>query len=111
VVLTSAVTEITGYVKDARDAPTDSYTVVAFSANPELWRPASRHLAIARPRPDGSFSVTGLPPGEYRVAALDWTQGNDWQDPALLESLAPRSLTVTLSEGQRTTITPQLIVR
>jgi hypothetical protein len=44
------------------------------------------------------------------VAALEWTQGDDWQDPELLDSPAPRALTVTLGERQRMTVTPQLAV-
>jgi hypothetical protein len=60
---------ISGHVTDSRSAPVSNYSVVVFSTDRSTWILPSRVLKLARPTQDGSFEVTGLPPGEYWVAA------------------------------------------
>jgi uncharacterized protein (DUF2141 family) len=111
VVLTSQITELMGAAIDSAGQRVADYAVVVFSMEPERWYAQSRFCTLARPQADGTFQVRGLPPGEYFVAALNWVQGDEWQDPALLESLATRATRVTLTEGQHATAIPSLIVR
>jgi uncharacterized protein (DUF2141 family) len=111
IVLTSNVTELMGGVTDARGEPASDYAAVVFSVDRDFRYAQSRFVRLARPEQDGAFRVRGLPPGDYYVAALSWVQGEEWQDPALLESLATRATRVTLTEGQHATAMPSLIVR
>jgi hypothetical protein len=115
VVLTKNAAGITGGVADARGASVTDYTVIVFATRPDRWYQGSRFLTFTRPKADGTFAVADLPPGEYYVAAVDRMQGTEgfgeWQDPAVLESLAPGSTRITLGEGQTPSVTPRLIVR
>jgi hypothetical protein len=47
--------------------------------------------------------VTGLPPGEYRIAALVDVAPGEINDPAFLEQIVAASVKVTLAEGERKT--------
>ena len=67
-------------------AATDYYILV-FSSDRKHWTPGSRRVRMTRPATDGSFSVKGLPPGEYFLAALTDLETGEWNDPALLEQL------------------------
>ncbi len=111
VVLTSQTTDLVGGVTDARGQLVADYAAVVFSVDRDLWYAQSRFYQLSRPQQDGTFRVRGLPPGDYYLAALDWVQGGEWQDPAFLESLAPRAERVTLVEAQYTSAAPKLIVR
>jgi hypothetical protein len=51
-------------------------------------------------RPDGSFEVSGLPPGSYRVYAVTEEMGRLMGDPAVAEKLATWSKRVEVRAGQ-----------
>jgi hypothetical protein len=85
VTFTDATQEVSGRLQDASGRPATDFTMVVFPADPRFWLAQSRRIKAVRPATDGRFVVTGLPPGEYRIAAtLDVTQ-NEAADPALLE--------------------------
>jgi hypothetical protein len=52
---------------------------------------------------EGRFRTEGLPPGEYLAIAVDATttvrDGDQWQDPDYLETLATAAHRIRLSEG------------
>lgn len=93
---------IRGRVIDERNAAVSEYTVVVFAADRLKRFPHARYTKFARPSQDDSFEVTGLPPGEYRVAAvrsLDATVGGgEWQNPETLEKLAAEAQRVRVEE-------------
>ena len=60
-------------------------------------------MRTTRPATDGAFSVRGLPPGEYFLAALADLEPGEWNDPTLLERLVRSSANVTLRDGETTT--------
>jgi len=115
VVLTNSESGVIGRVADARGRVVTDYTVVVFATSADRWYQGSRFLAFTRPKMDGAFEIAGLPPAQYYVAAVDRLQGTagfgEWQDPAFLESIAPRAARVTVADGQLTAVTPRLIVR
>jgi protocatechuate 3,4-dioxygenase beta subunit len=115
VVLTSTPTIVSGTVTDARGQVVTDYTVIVFATNADRWYQGSRHFTFTRPKADGTFTVTGLPPGQYYVAAVDAMQGTEgfgeWQDPAVLTSIAPRATRLTLVDGESASVTTRLIVR
>ena len=88
-----------------------SYSVVVFLASYEQMPPMSRRVKSARSATDGSFRISGLPAGDYLVAAVPRLQGSEWQNPELLQQLASRAERVTVSEGQHATLSVRLIER
>ena len=115
VVLTNRGAELTGVAVDARGQSALAYTAVVFPADRDHWMRHSRFVKAVRSEPDGTFTVRGLPSGEYFVAAVDRIQMTDgsgeWQDPSFLELLVPIAARVTLEEGQTSTASPRLTVR
>jgi protocatechuate 3,4-dioxygenase beta subunit len=115
IVLTNTVSGIAGSVTDARGQAVTDYSVIVFATRADRWYQGSRFFTFTRPKADGTFAITDLPPGDYCVAAVDRLQGTEglgeWQDPAFLESIAPRATRVTLADGQLAAVTPRLIIR
>jgi hypothetical protein len=66
-----------------------------------LWLPGARRIRSARPATDGSFAVTGLPAGEYAIAAVEDLEDSYLADPAFLARLLASAYTVTLADGER----------
>ena len=115
VIISNAGASISGHVTDAASAPVDNYSVVVFPTDRSKWFVTSRFLRLVRPTQDGSFEVTGLPPGEYWLAATDPFDGNevsgDWLKTETLERLAFRATRVTLEERDRFITVLRLIRR
>jgi len=61
------------------------------------------------------WMVTGLPGGEYYVAAVDWMQGDElsgeWQSPEFLETLAREAAKLTVADDSQAAAKLTLIVR
>jgi protocatechuate 3,4-dioxygenase beta subunit len=112
VVLTEAVTELSGTASDDRGRPAADARIVVFPGERDLWYDRSRFVKIATSDADGTFLVRDLPPGTYFVAAVDRRRASqengEWLNPELLESLAPGSPMVTLSEGQKSSVSIRL---
>ena len=76
----------------------------AFPIERQLWRayalPPVRVMQV-RPDTDGQFTVTGLPPGGYHLAATTGTIPHRWQNPEFLSSLVPMAVKVNLGEDGR----------
>jgi protocatechuate 3,4-dioxygenase beta subunit len=105
IVVTNRASSIAGTVSDAKSQPVADSVVIAFSTDRDRWYRESRFLKYTLAEPDGSFTVRGLPAGDYVVAAVDWMQPSpgfgEWQDPEVLEALARRASRVTLADSQR----------
>ena len=54
-----------------------------------MWGYRTRHIKTTRPNQDGTFLVSGLPPGDYFAVALEYLEPGDEQDPELLEKWRP----------------------
>ncbi len=101
VTFTDRVTSLSGSLTDQSGRPAPGYFVMAFPTNTTQWRQQSRWLRPpTRPASDGRFSVVGLPPGEYHLAAITEFTPNEWYTPAFLQQLVPLSLKFTLREGE-----------
>jgi uncharacterized protein (DUF2141 family) len=95
-------TGVTGVLKDPGGRPATDYYILVFSADRRYWTPGSRRIRMTRPGTDGSYSVKGLPPGEYYLAALADLETGEWNDPVLLEQLVGSSAKITLRDGEMT---------
>ena len=83
-------------------------SVAVFSIDESRWFYRSRHLRLARVAPDGRFSVSGLPPGEYWIAAREtaFEEGayTSWQHTDFLTGLIPGAQRIRLVDGDRTLV-------
>ncbi len=106
--LTSAVITLTdrrsmlsGIASNAQGQPESDYVLIVYPEDVRYRSPQSRRIRSVRPATDGSFSVAGLPPGEYRIApALDPEPGA-WFDPAFLQQLDSLSDRFSLAAGEQ----------
>ncbi len=100
VVLSQRMPTLSGSVIDSRDKPVSEYVVVAFAADPSKWGYQTRYVRTARPNQEGRYSLTGLPPEEYFVVALDYVEAGEETDAEQLEKWKALSTRVTLAEGE-----------
>ena len=92
--------EISGRLLDAAGTPALELRVVVFTTDRRGWFFNSRRIAAVRPDREGRYAVRNLPPGEYRVAAVD-LEPNEWFDPAVLEQLLTTATAVTIAGVER----------
>jgi protocatechuate 3,4-dioxygenase beta subunit len=102
VTFTDRPSEISGTLFDQLGRPAPEYAVVAFAADRALWGSAPRRLSGAvKLGSDGRFKLTGLPPGEYYIAALIDADPRELNDPSFLEQLIPASIRISLAEAEK----------
>ncbi|MCC7043595.1 MAG: hypothetical protein IT183_07020, partial [Acidobacteria bacterium] len=102
VTYTDRVNELTGTFQTASGQPATDYYVVAIPDDRVLWRAGSRRLVTTRPATDGRYSLTRVPAGAYRLAALTDFDPTDFADATFLEALASRGIAVVVRDGERT---------
>jgi hypothetical protein len=103
VTFTDTPTALTGRLMGSGDRAATEYYILVFSTDRARWTPGSRRIQMTRPATDGTFTMKGLPPGEYFLSALLDLEPGEWNDPTLLEPLVTSSAKVTLREGETTT--------
>jgi hypothetical protein len=109
VVVTQTASEIRGGAVDDAGRAVPNYVAVVFPEEQQRWTSLTRAIASARPDQQGRFSLRGLPPGRYLVAAVDYLQPGQERDPKTLERLRSRATAITLTEGATQTVTVPLI--
>jgi hypothetical protein len=102
VTYTDKPTSLAGVFQDRGGRAATEYYILVFSADRKHWTPGSRRIRMTRPATDGAFSVKGLPPGEYFLAALADLETGEWNDPTLLKELVKSSAKVTLRDSEET---------
>jgi hypothetical protein len=104
IVLTDRVNTISGTIADDHARPVAGAHLIVFAIDRDRWYPASRFLRKTTAGADGAVAIAGLPAGSYYAAAVATipADGDDaWQDPAYLESLIGRAMTIAFGEGQK----------
>lgn len=102
--LTNRVTTIFGTVKTSRGDLSKDYTAVVFAQDKEKWTGNTRYQSAGRPDQDGRFKITGLPPGEYYIIAVDRLEPGQSGDPDFLESARSKATSLSLREGETRTV-------
>lgn len=104
-VFTDRPTQLTGIVRNAQNQPDPDADVVIFPADHQRWREFlnPRRARSVRTSKTGTYSIQGLPPGEYNVVAVGSTSTREWQDPKFLEAAAPLATRVTILDGDKKT--------
>ena len=53
--------------------------------------------------------MTGLPPGDYLAAAVEWVEEGQWLNPQFLQRLRPLASKVVLEPGQTASVQLKLV--
>jgi hypothetical protein len=109
ITLTDKPTTLSGVVsRDAKTGTSEDYTVVVFGDDPTQWREGSKRILVARPDQNGTYKVTGLPPGRYRAIAVEYLDDGEQWNPELLGWARSRAARVELEEGAAVTLNLKL---
>lgn len=114
IVLTDRISRLNGSVANRRGAVAPGAHVIVASTDRDRWYTGSRFLSHFVARPDGSFSIAGLPPDTYLIFAVARIpeHGDDaWQDPDFLDTLRSQASTVTLGAGETHSVQLRLLPR
>jgi hypothetical protein len=103
ITLTDRVSEVSGAITDANGKLPHDATIVAASTDPRHWTLGTRRVVTAQPGPDGRYTIRGLPPGDYRVAAVTDFDLEQRLNPAFLQQIGASGAAVTVVLGGRTT--------
>ena len=105
-VFTDRPTLLSGTVRNAQSQGDPDADVVVFPANHQLWKEvvSPRRARRLRTSKTGTYSIQGLPQGEYYIAAIASTSSREWQDPKFLEAVAPLATRVTILDGDKKTL-------
>jgi hypothetical protein len=103
VTVTNALPTLMGTLRGQDGAVPESGLVIIFPAqmalrtNTGLWSP---RMTSAPMQSNGTFRVTGLPAGDYIVAAIERSRMATWRDPEFLALVERQGTRVTLAWGQ-----------
>lgn len=103
--ITDQTGSVTGSVR-TRAGQARAYEVIAIPEDEKLVSATSRFIHRGAPRADGTFNLSGLLPGRYRIAAVDFLDEGSWKDPDVLRKLAAAGTAVAVgsSSGQPLTL-------
>lgn len=79
--------------------------VVVFAEDPAQWGAFSRHVIAVMPDANGRFECGALLPATYFAALSDDLADDDWNDPAVLNTLARGATKVALAAGDHPNVT------
>jgi hypothetical protein len=106
VTFTDEPIELSGTIRDAKDAPDPTATLILFPVNPDervSYGPIARRIKTVRATTSGTYKLPNLVAGDYFVAAVRDETITDAQDPAFLTALVAFATRVTLVEGDKKT--------
>ena len=101
--LTDRVTKVSGTLLNGPGKGTPDYAIVAFPTNRALWTRGSRRIKASRTATNGTFVITGLPAGEYYLAAVTDYDQLELFDSSFLGDLVAGARTIALADGESKT--------
>jgi hypothetical protein len=104
VAFTDRVTQLSGVVSNTQGAAATEFTVLVFPTDTSLWRAQARQIMTARPDQTGKYTIRGLPPGSYHVAAVDPSEQGEWFEASYLEQQRPGASQITIGDGDNKTL-------
>ncbi len=88
IVISSPAAQLTGAVKtEENNEMVKGATVLVYSIARKNWVPNSRFIITGQTDHEGRFSLNGIVPGEYFVAALVGHENGSEDDPAYLKEV------------------------
>jgi len=106
ITLTNETTTVTGTILDGSGGPVANTAVIAFPAERGQWTNFGIRPIRIRASPGsttGTYTLVGLPAGEYLLVAVTDDQVDRRSDPAFLEGAARGATRVSLSWGETKT--------
>jgi hypothetical protein len=102
VVVSTRGAEVTGKV--AGKVPVEAATVLLLT---EGKQPHIVKYAVTDP--DGKYLLRGIPPGKYRLLALEDIETSSWEDPAIAAAFEGRGVSVDLAQSAKASqdLTPE----
>jgi len=106
ITMTDRPTDVSGTVRTNGGQPDRRALVVVFPSDRARWSQlnAGRRMKTTTVTRQGTFSFSGLPAGEYFIAAISDQAGANWQDPRVLEILSRSATPLSLRDGDRRTV-------
>jgi hypothetical protein len=101
ITVTDVRTELGGILTNAAGQPASHLYVLAYSQDRAHWNRNSRRILSARAGEDGSYTISGLPAGNYFLCALTEIDTTLQFEAEYLDQLVPASLKITLAEGEK----------
>ncbi|MEZ5315980.1 MAG: carboxypeptidase-like regulatory domain-containing protein [Vicinamibacterales bacterium] len=95
---------VTGTVRDDRGRPVAGGTVLMFPVERRYWTDGGalpRRMKNTRTSTNGSYTIGGVPEGDYYLAATADDPPVYWHTPEMLGNALAHAVKVSLSEGQR----------
>ena len=111
VVLTSRGSVLEGIVRDEKGEPAAGATVVAIPEEKSSWRTGALRLRFTMTPKDGKFTLRGLLPGRYYVAAVQGEQvylGAE-AGPEMFEAVTKAAAVVVIGEGEKRALDLQVV--
>jgi len=112
IVLARNAGSLAGRVEDERKQPAAGVfvTLVPDLSTARLYR--TDMYKTTSTDADGRFEVKGLPPGDYKIFALEGFEKDAWLDPEFFKPYEERGLSIKVGEGRVFTLeTPLSVVR
>jgi len=104
VLLTPRTGSVEGTVTNADRQPATGARMIVFSDDARRWGARSRFIKTTEVSATGRYRVTGLLPGTYKVACVDFLDDGAWEDPEVLTRLAPIATSITVTGTERLTV-------
>ena len=93
---------VSGAIVDESGQPVSTVMIVVFPVDEQKWTTGRDSKTVQWTAADaGAFKITGLPPGEYKLAITQEKIDGDGPDAALLETLVRRGFPLSLAAGQQ----------
>jgi hypothetical protein len=103
ITMSNRAAELTGVLQMPGGTAASDYSIVVFPRDERLWGVSPRRARAVRPASNGRYQVTGMPAGEYLLAALTDVDQGEWLNPDFLRGIAPAAIPIQLVEGERWT--------
>jgi uncharacterized protein (DUF2141 family) len=101
ITFTERLAQLTGTVQNATGGAPNEFTVIVFSVDQSHWQPRARRIQGVRPSADGAYTFSGLPAGDYYLAAIDDVEPGEWFDPAFLQRLLPAAMKLSIADAEQ----------
>ena len=104
VTLTDKITQVNGFVTDAKGQTMSAYVVVIQPADQKEPAVAARIVRAVRPDTNGRFEVRSLRPGRYLATAIESMEQNRHYSPEFQKELRRGAREFTIREGETMTL-------
>jgi hypothetical protein len=103
-VVTPRTGSLEGTVLDANRQPAVKTRVIVFADDARQWSFRSRFIRTVETGATGHYTITGLLPGQYKVAFIDLLDDGAWEDPDVLTRLRPLATPIVIAGTERLTV-------